>query len=319
MASKLEHEIHFNKHDDQSSDDKWSLYEVNEAGVQIGADWKPWKFSLSFSAIDLQLVEDLNTESMFIFSFEDENFELNPELSESSKIFSMLQLSDSNRMDFSPHPPNVSFLGTSRSIKDFRIHIHAASKGKDGFRIIRGLPSYEISHGLEDHEDHEDNIEIDIEIAKDKYAKLARQITEKTISSFEVTIGAVKGLYAQPFIHDEIKVLCSNNDHKVIGSNNSDFCPYRLMDIGELRIRVITKGNLAASESVRSSDIQNAFDDDTFQWDELDGGLFGIESLRTTNALIAKVVSNQQELLKLKLPLWIGVSALCLLLIKLWA
>lgn len=308
MDSKLEREIHFKKHDDQSRDDKWSLCEVNEAGVQVGADWEPWALGLTFSAVNVQLSEDLSTKSISALSFEEERIKFDPKLLQSSVISGELNLIEPEVM----YPTNISFLGTGRSIESFSFHIRATKKGEDEYRIIRGIPSYEVGHGMEDFEDH---IQIDIKVSEEQYGNLVRQITGKSFGGLELGISYVKGFYAQPFIHDEIKVL---SGQKVIASNDSDAKPYQLKDIGELSIRVISTYNLAASESVRSSDIHNAFDDDTFRWDELDAGLFGVESQRATNALLAKLVSSQQELLKLKLPLWVGASALCLLLIKLW-
>ena len=308
MDSKLEREIHFKKHDSQSRDEKWSLYEVNEAGVQIGADWEPWALGLSFSAVNVQLAEDLSTQSIAALSFEDDRVKFDPKLLQSSVISGELNLIEMGEM----YPPNISFFGTGRSIESFSFHIRATKKGEDEYRIIRGIPSYEVGHGLEDFEDH---IQIDIGVSEEQYGNLARQITGKSICRLELEISYIKGFYAQAFVHDDIKVLCGQ---KVIMSNDSDAKLYQLKDIGELNIRIISPNSLLATESVRSSDIQNAFDNDKFRWDEFDGGLFGVESLRATNALIAKLVSNQQELLKLKLPLWLGVSALCLLLIKLW-
>lgn len=296
MSYQLEREIHFKQHDDIDAAGEWRLYEVDEAGVQLGIDWQPSTDELTFSAKNLQLREGLGTDFQFAFNFFDaEEVAFDSEFLESSAITVELQFQPT---DFKT---SISLFGTGREVNSYSLRICAVKKGKSEYRRVTGIPAYGGEMSLEDTTDH---IGIDVGLSEKRYGKLVSQVMGKPISEFRLKISLVKGLYEESTYGSSFKALCGGT--KIVPSDNSETSPYWLgHQIGCLDIGFISESDMGTSEGFSSSDML-----------EPSERLSSLESQQLTNSLMAKLVSSQQELLKLKLPLWIGAGALCLLLIK---
>ena len=296
MSYQLEREIHFKQHDDINSAGEWRLYEVDEAGVQLGIDWQPSTDELTFSAKNLQLREGLGTDFQFAFNFFDvEDVTFDSEFLESSAITAELQFQPT---DFKT---SISLFGTGREVNSYSLRIYAVKKGKSEYRHVIGIPAYGGEMSLEDTTDH---IGINVGLSEKRYGKLVSQVMGKPISEFRLSISLVKGLYEESTYGSSFKALCGET--KIVPSDNSETSPYWLgHQIGCLNIGFISESDMGTSEGFSSFD--------TLEPSER---LSSLESQQLTNSLMAKLVSSQQELLKLKLPLWIGAGALCLLLIK---
>jgi hypothetical protein len=298
VDSKLEREIHFKQHDDIDAAGEWRLYEVDEAGVQLGIDWQPSTDELTFSAKNLQLREGLGTDFQFAFDFFDvEEVAFDSEFLESSAITAELQFQPTDSKT------SISLFGTGREVNSYSLHICAVKKGESEYRRVTGLPAYEGEISLEYSTDH---IGIDVGLSEKRYGKLVSQVMGKPISEFRLNISLVKGLYEESTYGSSFKALCGGT--KIVPSDNSETSPYRLgHQIGCLNIGFISESDMGTGEGFSSFDML-----------EPSERLSSLEYQQLTNSLMAKLVSSQQELLKLKLPLWVGASALCLLLIKLW-
>ncbi|MGE3643299.1 MAG: hypothetical protein AB7F96_05550 [Beijerinckiaceae bacterium] len=234
----------------------WAINEVDEDGHQVGTDQIPWHWSLSFTAIELLLVEEISVNEAF-------ESQTSAFLSTPAEVTELRSISVKLR----PGQPAVDeiwhtettyrMFGTDRVIKSFELKIYPAKTENDTEKCFAwGTVSYTAELDFRD-ETTPDCIVFYLMVKPSTYNRYVARISEGTANEVTLTVGNVAGFYSEwsPSIEtSNVKVLCSGGEHPLdpIDLPSGSKCiPPRLGSVREAVLRIHAKREQESGATIR--------------------------------------------------------------------
>ena len=139
MDYHLERKIRLCEDSENKSLYPWSLQEFNKKGEKVGNDQIPWRWSLYFTASELNHSRSID----FDKSNDSEGEEDNKPVEESEIISAILHPGRCNDGKWLENDTSYSMLGTDRRVKEFGLQIYKLEEGDDNERCnLWGCVSY---------------------------------------------------------------------------------------------------------------------------------------------------------------------------------
>lgn len=314
MDCLLERKVKINRNT-KSHFNEWCLNEFDENDKQVGFDFLPFKFNLSFSCVSLQA-----STSVHINNLTDKKSPqiianlINQSEAYIDKIilgkFQSGSLSDKGDLI---NEDQFSIFGTARSINEFNVVIMQTSVESEETCWLTVIPSHK-SEGYNFKQTIEkDYAGFEVYLTSNKFNELAKLIEARSIDSATLTMGNVEGVYAKDYPtisnHYEIKFL--TNENVIEGLENSKYEGTTIQKVGNFNIKFTSSASFSSKQVFESTEFikkyQSNFNED-------------LESINTFKNNTEKNTFELQILLKainnLKIVLWFVFAALLFLLLK---
>ncbi len=242
---QLDRKVHFSTESQYQSLYKWFLYETDDAGKKIDRDQIPWNWNLNFTALNIELVEELS-----LSRYGEDN--QRPE--ERTHIRAKLRPGYANEDGSAPF---YSMFGTKRIIESFELVIFENTEPDKGERcVLWGSPSYTTE--IDFHEETtDDTIQVTLLISPERFAHYVDKVRNHPPSLVSLRLGGVSGFYSDwspaIFTHS-IKVLTNLEDHGLAMPEDVGFTPPVLGAVEEYALFFFTKRECYAPRSVEPDD-----------------------------------------------------------------
>ncbi len=210
---------------------QWFLREVGDEASEYQRDQIPWRWSQYFT------LSEINVHSSFQLG---DHYATDVE-----KAAAQVKEHDFIRAKLLPYDvrdghlcsyTRYSMFGTNRAIPEFELSITQVEDGESESCQAWGSVSYTAEIDFDDITT-DDNITFDLRVSKERFARLLRLITTKSISGGGLSISDADGFYSNwsPSIStDAIKVLTPDEKyHPVEVPEGCSIVPPRLGKIGE--------------------------------------------------------------------------------------
>lgn len=313
MDYRIEKKIKFNDETKHKSLYEWCLNEIGDDG-KVGDDLSPWHWSFSFTASDLRVIR--RVEIGKIYDQDERRRGTTETITIAGDLFSGSCLDGENLVDIT----NFSMFGTDRVIKKFDLNIYEADDGEDENCSLWGSPSYEIEIDFS-HDITDDDVVVNLHLNTKRFSDFVRLIESKQVDYAFVRLSEISGFYSEwsPSIRtSEVKVLTSSHD--IEGLEGKEIEPPKLGSVNEFVISLYSINNLKAKFNREPVDFYKQFED-TSDYEE--GNFRVLESIGFKQERIDSNPSKEMQLAlyaklvnSLKIPLWLILIALLLLLAK---
>lgn len=318
MDYHLDNKIRLNNKTEYESLYSWCLQEINSEGIQVGRDLIPWSWSFHFTASELRLIQG--------FEFGEESFlEDDEKVSENEdKAFQDTEVivatlhpgicSDGNWLE---DDPRFSMLGTNRAITNFSLRIRAVDEEEKEYCKVWGCVSYTSEIDFRD-ETTPDTVQIYLGVSKERFNRLAKLISSKTIDVARIGVSSVSGFYSDwsPSITtNSVKVLARGSEQEIDVPEGCEIEPPRLGYVGKFDLTLITRAKFNLKQNFNTLNISKIFEDEYEVYEEEEKI---VEPEDVNKLLLTQIAHNQVELIKLKTPVWIVTILLGILLLTIW-
>jgi hypothetical protein len=305
MKYHLEHEIHLAKEAKYESLYAFYLQEKSAEGKWIGDKCIPWGWTARFSATDLTFYLAVEQERTALG-------EVDSSTSGSERIVGQLRSDEKRGRTGREYPCRYSMFGTDRSITNIVLEVaRLKAEVADERCAVHGYVSY--TDDVDFHDETEsDALYVCIYLRPSSFDKLAHQVQSQQIDNLSVGIGRVDGFYSEwsPSIStDHVKVLADGREQAVIADGEFDFTPPRLGSVGSFQL-VATRRATLSSEVVPVDEPDDVGDEVEPIQSERE---IAVQSVRSLEKLTEQVVRSQDLIRALRVPLWIGVVLLLVL------
>ncbi len=317
MDFHLEREIRLSEEPEFKNLYSWSLQEFDGDGKKIGSDQIPWKWSLNYTDSELRHNIEIKIEQPCQLENE---IEKNKIVEEYETITAILHPGVCNDGKWLKNDTYFSMFGTDRNIKHFGLNISKLDNEVSDERCnLWGCVSYTTEIDFRD-ETTDDTVQIYIWLSPERFNRLAELIKTQRADIFLVRLSEVSGFYSEwsPSIStDNIKVLASADDQKIVCQDGCNITPPNLGEVGEFNLSIVQRSKLNPKQDLRSINIYNLFEEPDEEEDE--GEEDFAETKPDANALLLVQLSrNELALAKLRTPLWLIFVLLLILSIKLF-
>jgi hypothetical protein len=318
MEYHLEKKITYTEH---SGLYEWCLNELNANSEKDGRDLIPFRWSLYFTGSSLKLVSEVSKDQ----EYNDKNEEISTTIIRNKKaiegVFHSGLVRDGPFLIKLKDKVSFSMMGTNRKIEDFSVYIVESSDGNEQCQIF-GIPSHDWEVDFVSHTEP-DFLQLHIFLATDKFAKIAEAIQAKQIDSATLRISGASGFYSDwsPSITPSfIKVL--TDSQKIEGHDDSFKIPL-VGKVDSFNLALKTVNELNVKPDSQKFDFEKAVEEPELDSNYLDNVLKQAEDLHgdshnaadTTNTQATHILIRQ-VVNKLKIPLWLIVGLLILILLK---
>jgi hypothetical protein len=205
---------------------EWFVLELGDDKRKEGRPLIPWNWSLYFIATDIKLSHNVKSSDRYTRT---EDVEI-VEVEEHAIITATLTPSKGRRW----RPTTYSMFGTDRHITDFTVTVYLAADGEKEGCSVWGCPSYTAEIDFR-NETTPDVICFYMTLRRDKFERLARMVTDRSIDQAALRVGGVSGFYSDwsPEIStDFIKVLTPDTkSHRVEIPEGATITPPRLGEV----------------------------------------------------------------------------------------
>lgn len=318
MDYHLDNKIRLNNKTEYESLYSWCLQEINSEGIQVGRDLIPWSWSFHFTASELRLIQgfEFGEESFFE---DDEKVSENEdkEFQDTEVIIATLHPGICSDGKWLEDDPRFSMLGTDRAITDFSLRISAVDEGEKEYCNVWGCVSYTSEIDFRD-ETTPDTVQIYLGLSKERFDKLAKLISSKTIDVVRIGVSGVSGFYSDwsPSITtNSVKVLARGSEQKIDVPEGCEIEPPRLGDVRKFDLTLITRAKFNLKQNFNTLNISKIFEDEYEVYEEEEEV---VEPEDINNLLLTQIARNQAELIKLKTPVWFATILLGILLLTIW-
>ncbi|EJI6687093.1 hypothetical protein BBM60_00250 [Vibrio parahaemolyticus] len=311
MDFHLEHKVRFTQDTSYKSLYPWCLQEVNSEGKGISADLIPWKWGLVFTASEMRLEKRVHCGGIFSENEEDLTFET------TEVIYAPLYSGICRDGEELEDDVRLSMLGTSRSIDKISLFITPVTDVAQEQCQVWGGVSYtsEIEFVSETTPD---SLEVHLTLTRARFDLLAKNIENKSVDIATLKIADVSGVYSQwsPIAETrEVKILTSDSEHQVLLPDNCDVDVPRLCTVGEFSLSLTNRCPLKPKQNLKPLDVTSEFKDSLLDEDEDEEVTLELKT-DNTELFLYKISNAQAELTKLRMPLWLIVILLTLMLIS---
>jgi len=314
MEYKFEHTIRLTDEIEYKNLYSWCLNEFDE-NEKKSADLIPFDWSLYFTASSLSV-----NRSIGIRVKRNENYE-KLDSSESNSTTVICGTLHSGTVENGTHlvdDVNYSMFGTSRKIKNFDLRIHQAENDREICRVT-GVPSYDYEMDFR-NKTANDFVLFDVFIEKIKFDTLVKLIESKKIESTYVRLGHVDGFYSEwsPSIStDYIKILTRGN---VVENKQELKFNYPIVgNVEEFDIYLKSHSDLSLKKSFQPLDIDKTFDENKLNddYDQKSDVVFSDQNKHEIEVnKLAQISLIKSIIGKFKLPIWLILFALLILILK---
>lgn len=317
MEFHLDKKIRLNNHTEYKNLYSWCLQEIDDDGDQVGRDLIPWDWSFYFTASELRFSHGLEFRQLFTFG-DDEEEGKEATLKSGEVIFANLHPGVCDDGERLKDDPSFSMFGTDRAITEFSLRITVIDDDQKEHCSVWGSPSYTYENDFRT-ETNPDTVQIHLGVSKEKFDKLAALISNTKIDVCTVRVSKVAGFYSDwsPSIStDSVKVLTRGSEQNIEFPEGCEIDPPRLGEVGDFDLTLTTRCELNPKQSFKTPNISKLFEEDFEAYEEDE-----VEAEAPTDIqklLLAQIARNQQELLKLKTPVWLITLFLGLMLLSLW-
>lgn len=305
MKYHLEHEIHLDREKEHESLYTFYLQERARDGKWIGDKLIPWEWDSRFFATDVSHCLTVETDRPGFDAVDDS-------VSAIESITGRLRSAGSQGRNEREYPVAYSMFGTDRSITNIVLEISRLNtEVADERCVIRGFVSYKAEVDFHD-ETQSDSLYVCVSLKPSSFDKLVHSVQAQQIDELSVGIGHVDGFYSEwsPSIStDHVKVLAGGEQQVVIADVEHDFTPLRLGSVGWFQL-IATRRTKLVSEAESEGQPDNAMGDVQPIQSEREIAVQGVRSL---DKLTEQVVRSQDLIRALRVPLWIGVMLLLVL------
>lgn len=311
MDIHLENKILLNEKSEYKSLYQWSLHELDKSGNKIGADQIPWTYSLYFSASELCYTDNIVLSKLYKDDADAEDNIFDDEVI-TAKLHSGV-CRDGMELE---NEVMYSMFGTQRIVKEFSLRIkkNKGEKEPDKCSIWGGV-SYTTDLDFKDFTT-DDCLEIYINLAPQRFDKLAEMINNNSIDLFQISLKSVSGFYSDwspSIMTHKIKVLTDSDDQVVNKSEGCSIEPPRLGSVGVFDMMIINRQKLNLKQDLRTINIDKLFDDTDQDNDDAtdQDKQKDVDSLITSNYL-----HIEQALSKIYIPVWLICGMVGILFLK---
>ena len=212
---------------------RWAIQEIDAQGKQIGQDQIPWVWTLHFTATSCVLGDSFDIESQF----QEKEEEATPPPKVTQRQVIRVELRPGRPWD--DNETSYSMFGTDRTIKSFQLEIHPISdSAKQESCSAWGSVSYTAEIDFR-NETMVDCVTFYLFVKPDTFVRYGAKIAHGLVDEILLRVGAVAGFYSEwsPAIStDNIKVLTSGEEQKIILPTDLDFKPPRLGEVGSAEL-----------------------------------------------------------------------------------
>jgi hypothetical protein len=317
---------------------KWSLKEFDENGNQLGRDQIPWKGGLSFTATELNYLSTIVKHAPFHFSenndeAETEDNEEDPAVFD-DKILGYLQPgfpAEDNWDDETVY----SMFGTERIVENFQLMIIRINPTLEGEgeketkeRVsVWGIPRNTVGIDFRDYT-QEDVIQITVRLKPENFDPLVKRLQIGAIDQLYLNIEKVPGFYSEwsPEVStNRVKVLAMGNNEEVVMPDGVDFQPPYLHGVNWAKgfsLSARTNSKLTLKPTPRLKDTDSLYPLNQFELDEYSESVLSVaadeEQRPDPNIqLIIQLAETKKAIASLKVPLWLAVILLGLIVLSL--
>ncbi|TAJ82889.1 hypothetical protein [Reyranella sp.] len=230
---------------------KWAINEVNAEGRPIGGDQIPWRWSLDFTATSCVLRDSFQIRQPLGFSFTTSNSDGTTSQQETGGQEDRSERSQVIRLELRPGSPRdtdgydrqtkFSMFGTDRTIQKFELCITSLASNDEQERCtVWGCPSYTTEIDFRD-ETTDDCIVFSLSVKPEAFTRYIEKIDRGLVDDVHFSVGHVDGFYSEwsPSIStSRVKVLTSDQEHKVTLPTDREFEVPRLGRIGEVSLSI---------------------------------------------------------------------------------
>ena len=351
MEFDLDYEVRLATESAYKSLYRWSLQEFSKDGKQVGRDQIPWIWTLYFTASEFRYGRSIKMERELESENEGEreqstealSGELAEELEEeeaqhasycvsqdTESITAKMQPGTVTRDGRTDGDATFSMFGSDREIQDFALRI--LKLGDDQARercSVWGCVRYTSEVDFRNYTE-QDCIEVHIWLTPKRFGELRQMLVTDGATLVQMSMKGVSGFYSDwsPSIStDEVKVLTSGDEHAVLIPEGCEISPPRLGTVSEFDLSVIhshefdsaNRAEMSTSDAVEDEDQTDLFGSDADE--DKATATRQQQDRRVPESPQMRIVSSQllqaeQVLRSLRIPLWMIVILLVLLLFR---
>lgn len=313
MDYHLDKKIQLNNKTEHKDLYSWCLQEIKNEKEQQGVrDLIPWKYDFYFTASELRLSQGLEFGKRSILEKEQRD---EPTFQDSEVITATLHPGTCTDGELLEDAPEFSMFGTDRNITKFSLSISAVEEGKKEYCKVWGCVGYTMEVDFRD-DTTPDAIVIYLGLSRERFTKFSKLISNKLIDVARVRIDRVSGFYSDwsPSIStDCVKVLACESEQKIDIPKDCEIEPPKLGNVGAFDLTLITRNKLNPKQNLNSLNISKLFGyNGKIHEEKIE------ESEDTNKRLLTQIAQNQvdqNKLVQLKIPIWITVVLLVILLL----
>jgi hypothetical protein len=301
MDFHLEKEIILLDHTKRDGYYPWCLREISFKPIDedepFVIDYVPWSYGFHFTVSDIALIHRVDFEGEDkLFPPDNDEFKPREEAStikvkDSEFIKATLHSGICNDGENLEQVTKFSMFGTDRIINNFNLQIFCIDNieysGEDRHSI-----SGNISHTWEG-ETEPDSVCINFWLSKNRFDKLAKLISDKSVNVATVSIRDIPGFYSEHSAVNirtsNVKVLTGVEEQKITIPERCDITLPTLGDIGQFNLSLITGNILNPKRNFNTLNAESLFEEpqeEEHKTAEL------IAAHMTQNQMIASKVNN---------------------------
>lgn len=269
---------------------KWSLQEFSKEGKAISSELVPWKWSLDFRATELK----------YIRGFQSANARV-PQAGE------LIRVTLKPEPDFSSsHTPKYSMFGTNRPVQEFSLNIHKLQDGQAEEKCT-AWGSVSFTHEIDVGSRTEDDfLAFRIDLKPENYDALCYFSKHGgNHDELILLVTGVSGFYSEwsPLIStNKIKILATDTEQNVIQPDGHNEPP-RLSEVSEFKLNFSRRTIFGTAPAEKTAVVK-------------DHSVPPPAPADVNAALFPEIQQLQTTLKSLRIPIWVMVALLVLLLLR---
>lgn len=281
---------------------QWFLRELGDEDKQVGRDQIPWPWTLWFTLSEITLFSSLEIDR---FSKPDNEGKSEPH----QRDFIQAKLLPSGPGDYAS--TSYFMFGTNRRVSDFTVCIYQTGDEEEEKCEAWGSVSYTAEIDFQDVTS-DDEIIFSLYIKRERFARYARMITEKSLTRGTFRVGSVDGFYSDwsPSITtSQIKVLTHYiENHPVEIPEGCSIVPPRLGKVGKFELSLASKTHLQLPPTDEPDNIDEAAADERSDLTSRQGAV--LQSTHLPDPTTIKILKS------LRIAAWVIAALLLIVIIK---